>query len=157
MDERTRERRDSLARALAWAELGEGTSAQQIAWRHNMTVAELGLWIEDDEFWSLVQERAQAMRLSGEEHRMKARSAVSEMMPDMVRMFFDEGNTSPAVRKDIYRELAKQAGFGGVEDGEGAQGPRVELVIDLSGDGERREITVASTGRQYPALVGTDG
>ena len=153
MDEEARELRSRLVRAVAWAELaGDAVRLDEIAWRHNLTVEQLGGWLEEDGFWPAVEEQAAQMRLSGEEHRLKARGAVAEMMPDVVGMFYDEA-TQPAVRAQIYKELARQAGLG--EDGADGRErlPVVSVTIDMRGDGGGEAQVVASTGARYPVVA----
>ena len=81
----------------------------------------------------------------------KARTIADEALPAMREMLLD-GATSPSVRKDLYREVAKQAGYSGPDDEEagGRKGPVVSLVIDLRApDGSGEMHTVHSTGKQF--------
>ena len=156
MDEKTRLLRDSLVRTLAWAEAaGEDLDVAAVAYRHNLTVEQVGPWLDDDEVWAAVAVHAAEMKASGELHRRKARGAVADMLPDVVEMFYDE-STSPAVRAGIYRDLAKQAGLGGKEEGDGeGEAPKVQVLIDMrdpaGGDGGK-VVGVQSTGQRF-ALV----
>ena len=154
MDDATKALRDSLVEALAWRELGQECAPLVVASRHNLTLDELEQWVLDDDVWGRVEQLVESMTVSGEAQQMKARAYVREMMPEMKKMFFDDGNTTPAVRKDIFREMAKQAGYGREDDG-GEGLARVELLIDLrDGGGAGPEpLVVQSTGRRFPAVM----
>ena len=151
LDDEQRALRTALVREVAWLELGADGSLKEVAWRHNLTVEELAGWLEDEDFWPAVRERAAQMRASGEEHRQKARGMVAEMLPEAAKMFYAE-STAPAVRAQIFKELARQAGLGG-EEREGGVPPKVEVLIDMRGQGAGGPVVAArSTGELGPVV-----
>ena len=143
---------DEIAESIALFELGATKdTAQTIASRHGVSLDELGAVLVDPGFLGIVARKRQAMETGPDEFKLKARAAVDEMFP-VVQELFHDGSTSAAVRKDIYREISRQAGYSGAEDDGGAgKRPVVSLVIDLSGDDGRGQVLEArSTGKAYP-------
>ena len=144
---------DALAESIALFELGAKDTAQTIASRHGVTVDELGAVLTDPEFMGIVARKRQAMETGPDKFKLKARAAVDDMFPVVQDMFHD-GSTSAAVRKDIYKEISRQAGYSGAEDDGAGKRPVVSLVIDLSGDDGRGQVLEArSTGKAYPDVV----
>ena len=144
---------DAIAETVALHELGAKDNAIAIASRHDLTLDELGAVLSDPEFKDIVARKKQAMAQGPETFKKKARAAADEMLPEIKEMFFD-GSTSPSVRKDIYREVSRQAGYSGADDEEsgGRNRPRVSLVIDLTGpDGEGQALVVHSKGKAFPS------
>ena len=103
---------DAIAEDGALFELGTKDTAQAMATRHGLTLEELGAVISDPEFKSLVARKRRAMEQDQATFRKKARAVADEALPVMREMLLD-GATSPAVRKDIYREVSRQAGYSG--------------------------------------------
>ena len=145
---------DAIAETVALHELGAKDNAIAIAARHNLTLGELAAVLSDPDLKGIVARKKQAMEQGPETFKLKARAAADEMLPTVKEMFFD-GSTSPSVRKDIYREVSRQAGYSGADDEAdgGRRGPQVKLIIDLRdpADGSGEVLTVHSTGRVHPS------
>ena len=144
---------DEIAESIALFELGATKdTAQTIASRHGVSLDELGAVLVDPGFLGIVARKRAAMDTSPDEFKLKARAAVDEMFPVVQELFHDEA-TSAAVRKDIYREISRQAGYSGAEDDGAGKLPVVSLVIDLSGDDGRGQVLEArSTGKAYDVV-----
>ena len=162
MDDRTLAVRDAVVRALAWADLaGTEPDVQRLAWAHHMTEEEIYGWLDDPDTWEAVDRVKEEMRAGGDEIRLKARQAVAGMIETAKEMFHDAESTPPAVRAQILRELARQGGVTGADDGsgQGDGGPRVQVLIDMRGPdgGGDGSVTLQSTGVRYPVVPAEGG
>ena len=145
---------DAIAETAALFELGSKDTAQAMATRHGLTLDELGAVLSDPEFKSLVAKKKRSMQQDQPTFQKKARTIVDEALPAMRELILD-GATSPSVRKDLYREIARQAGYSGPEEEAGGRrGPQVQLIIDLRApDGTGSVHTAISSGKAHPAAL----
>ena len=144
---------DAIAETVALCEMGTKDTAQAMAIRHGLTLDELGQVLTDPDFKGIVARKRQAMEQGPDTFKLRARALVDESLPSIKELLLD-GSASPSVRKDIWRELSKQAGYSGPEEEAGGRkGPQVKLIIDLRdpADGSGQVLVAHSTGKVFPA------